>query len=29
MLSDCDDDGEAGASSRMLHLMDVRTKSQK
>ncbi len=23
ILADCDDDGETGASSRMLHLMDV------
>jgi hypothetical protein len=26
ILADCDDDGETGASSRMLHLMDVRKK---
>lgn len=23
IIADCDDDGETGASSRMLHLMDV------
>jgi len=26
-LADCDDDGETGASSRMLHLMDVSNKN--
>jgi len=26
ILADCDDDGETGASSRMLHLMDVSEK---
>ena len=28
LLADCDDDGETGASSRMLHLMDVSGKDE-